>query len=120
MLALVRAVADLAAAVEADGPLQRYSAQASQVFPTPQGPVISRFRASRIQRPVASCWNSARSSLRGVLKSTSSMAAPMWRSLAERMRVWKRRVLRAAISRVFRHAILTPLGSAAGGGRIVR
>ena len=75
------------------------SAQAIQVFPTPQGPVIIRLRASLIQRPVASCWNRARSSLRGVRKSTSSIAAPMWRSFAARMRVWNRRVSRLATSR---------------------
>ena len=61
--------------------------------------MIIKLRASPIQRPVASCWNRARSGLRGVRKSTSSMAAPMWRSFAARMRVWKRRVLRLAISR---------------------
>ena len=62
-------------------------------------PVIIRLRASSIHRPVASCWNWALSSLRGVRKSTSSIAAPIWRSFALRIRVWKRRVLRLATSR---------------------
>ena len=46
--------------------LLRERAGLSHDLPTPHGPVTSKLRCSAIQRPVASCWNSALSSRRGV------------------------------------------------------
>jgi hypothetical protein len=42
------------------------SAHANHDLPMPQGPVTRRLRCSAIQRLVASCWNRALSSRRGV------------------------------------------------------